>query len=392
MNPKRRFRQLRRHDRWVGVPVERRGFRMGFGGASRPVLVTAGVVVLVTLVSIGLFRLGIERNAYDPASTPSPSVSVSSDGAVATIVGTAPTTSRTIAGVGRPGGPTAAEITRLRALAARLGQMQGQPVVSASDDDRYRSAYSSTRNLFGSAVHEWGGTADQQGFFLVIRRAPTTNELQLLRLLPFTVRLHWGPRISVKERDRQQIAAGAALRGTFDAGSWSDDETDAMNMTFWPDRDHPKSAAQVATEAAAIIGRFTGAAPTFAIRVTDESKTAAGRAVLKSHTRTVSDTGVRLLVGSRPEPGVGVGLGGRLSVNAQHCVALGDAVIIAPPGSSISADGSVVHAEGVGDFRLPRDPTQTSFGGAFVDRATAATYLPRGSTLCGAQNFLLLEK
>lgn len=400
MTPEEQLRALRNEERWEPTGLAPRSLRAAAGGvpperhAAVPVLITAIVAVLVVIVSIGVIRLAGERASSPPASTPSPTV----HGATAIIRGTAPTTTRTIAGVGRPGGPDAAEVARLQALATRTGRLVGEPATDPSNDVRLGAAVRSVRAAFGSALHEFGGTGPGISvFFVVLNRPPTADELQLLRLLPFTVRLSWGPRISVRERDREQQAAFAGLRGVLDAEGDTDSETDTETLDFWPDRDHPESAAQVAAQLAATITRLTGKAPTFSIEVTDRSKTPAGQAALHAKGQGRSATGVRLLIASRPTAtSAEVGAGGTLGVDAQRCVALGDAVVIAPPGSAISADGRTITAKGVGTYRVATGtPPRTGgiaqgLGGTFIDATTAATYLPRGSTLCGGTSFLLL--
>ena len=365
-------------------------------GRARPVIVTALVAVLVVAASIGAIRLASTTGDERPAATSTPR----SAGATAVIRGTASTTTRLIAGVGTPGGPTGAELRKLRALAERTGKLTDQPSQRRGNQVRLAAAIDGVRAAFGSAAHDYGGYGND-GFFLVLNRSPTADELQLLRLLPMTVRLQWGPRISVKERDRQQQAAFTAVHDvTLDARGLTEAETDTQVFTYWPNRDHPRTARQIAEQMAAVITRISGAAPTFTIKVTDRSKTPAGQAALHATGRTTSSDGIRLLIGSRPtQTGIGVGIygGAGLGLNMDHCVVLGDSVIVAPPGSSISADGRTIHAKGIGSFPVrPRSAqiinrADAPTGGKFVDAKTAATYLPPGSTLCGATRFLLID-
>ena len=360
-------------------------------------IVTALVAVLVVAASIGAIRLGSSHGDTRPAVTGTPRV----EGATAIIRGTASTTTRVIAGVGTPGGPTGADLRTLQALAERTGKLNNQPAPTRGYQVRLAAAFTGVRAAFGSAVHEYGGFGSN-GFFIVLNRAPTADELQLLRLLPMQVRLHWGPRISKTERNKQQQAAFMAVQGVaLDANGFTDAETDTQVFSYWPNRDRPRTAQQIAAQMSAVITRMSGAAPTFSIKVTDRSRTSEGQAALNATGRTVADDGTRLLVGARPtQTGIGVGVYGRtgLGLNKQRCVALDDTVIIAPPGSSISADGRTIHAEGIGTFPVPGPATSLSdkepkapTGGAFIDAKVAATYLPRGSTLCGATRFLLIS-
>lgn len=399
MKPEDQLRALRDDDRWEPTSLSPRGATARVVHAPRrrtaalPMVVTGLVAIAVLATSIGAIRLMSDRVHERPAATSSAHL----EGATAVIPGTAPTTTRTIAGVGTPDGPTGTELRSLRALAARTGKLNDQPDPSSAYQIRLADAVNGVRAAFGSAAHDYGGFG-KDGFFLVLNRPPSADELQLLRLLPMTVRLDWGPRISKKERDTQQQAAFAAVQPvTLDAYGSTEAETDTQVFSYWPDRDRPRTAQQIAKQMAAVITRISGAAPTFTIRVTDRSRTPEGQAALHATGRTRADDGTRLLVGSRPtQTGISVGTLGSLTTNRQRCVAVGDTVVIAPPGSSISADGSTIDAKGLGSFPVDTEtpgPGVTAdgpTGGAFVDAKTAATYLPRGSTLCGATRFLLI--
>lgn len=402
MNPEDQLRALRAENRWEQTALSPRLATTNAASTPHhpkrvlPVVVTAMVAVLVIAASIGAIRLASPSGNERPAVTSTPRV----DGANAVIRGTASTTTRIIAGVGTSGGPAGADLRSLRALAERTGKLNDQPTPSRGYQVRLAAAFTGVRAAFGSAVHEYGGFGSN-GFFIVLNRAPTADELQLLRLLPMQVRLHWGPRISKTERNKQQQAAFTAVQGVaLDAGGFTESETDTQVFSYWPNRDRPRTAQQIAEQMAAVISRVSGAAPTFTIRVTDRSRTPEGQAALHSTGRTVADDGTRLLVGARPtQTGIGVGVYGPLGLglNKQRCVALEDTVVIAPPGSSISADGTTIHAKGIGTYNIPSPGTSLSdakanspTGGAFIDAKTAATYLPRGSTLCGATRFLLI--
>lgn len=400
MKPEDQFQALRDEDRWGPTHLTPRTVAHSPARTSHrptravPVIVTALVAVLVVAISIGAIQLASAPKQERPAGSTMPTL----EGATAVIRGTAPTTTRIIAGVGTPGGPTGSELRELQALAERTGKLNSLPSPTRGYQVRLAAVVRGVSAAFGSAAHEFGGYG-KNGFFLVLNRTPTANELHLLRLLPMTVRLHWGPRISKKERGRQQQAAFAAVRGVaLDAYGLTEAETDTQVFNYWPNRDRPRTAGQVAEQMAAVITRLSGAAPTFSIKVTDRSKTPEGQAALPATGRALADNGTRLLVGSRPtQTGIGVGVYGRtgLQPDKQKCVALGDTVIIAPPGSSISADGGTIDAKGIGTFPVHANSTAQSKAdgptdGAFIDAKTAATYLPRGSTLCDASRFLLI--
>lgn len=400
MTPDDQLRALRENIRWEATGLTPRPATASTAsaphrrGAALPLVVTLLVAVLVVAASIGAIRLASTPTHRQPATTSTQGV----EGATAVVRGTARTTTRVIAGVGTPGGPSASALRALRGLAQRTGKLADQPDPRRGYQVRLTAAVDGVRAAFGSAAYEYGGFGSN-GFFLVLNRAPTAEELQLLRLLPMTVRLHWGHQLSIKERDRQRQAAFSVLEGAYNRSGWIDAETGTQTFEYWPDRDRPRTARQVVHEMVVAITRLTGAPPTFTISVTDLSKTSAGQAALHATGRSLSDNGIRLLIGVRPtQTGFGTGIASTTSLvaNRQRCVALGDVVIIAPPGSTISADGRTIHPKGMRSYSVDLGTTPGEKipkfwgGGEIINAKTAATYLPRGSTLCGASSFLLI--
>jgi hypothetical protein len=71
-----------------------------------------------------------------------------------------------------------------------------------------------------------------------------------------------------------------------------------------------------------------------------------------SATAAVSDDGVVLVVSRDSDARMQALVSGTVGVTDTGCIALDDAVLVAPEGSTISADGETVSLTGVGEFRL----------------------------------------